>query len=100
MQARQNTFQRIQHDSARDAALRIWDRAKHAGRMYHLLRQQSRYEQALKCAEIKESCLRRAIRLLPDEIKVSIDSTYQIGMLSVRWPGHGALHLPADVQLS
>ncbi len=34
--------------------------------------------------------------LLPAEVRVTIDDTYQVGLVSVGWQGHGRFHLPAD----
>ena len=39
------------------------------------------------------------LRLEPDEVRVTIDDEYRVGLLSIRWPGHGMLHLPAATQL-
>jgi hypothetical protein len=45
--------------------------------------------------ELKARCLTRVAELLPAEVRVTIDHDYQIGLVSVHWPGHGRLHLPA-----
>jgi hypothetical protein len=46
-------------------------------------------------SEIKIRCLDRVADILPGEVRVTLDDDLQIGLISIRWPGHGRLHLPA-----
>jgi hypothetical protein len=50
--------------------------------------------------ELKARCVARVAEILPEQVRVTIDRDYQVGLISVRWPGHGRLHLPADGLMS
>jgi hypothetical protein len=96
---RNRTFQSILNDSQRDAGVAAWERACRASALRRLTSGKSRSATARQLAKIKRDSIRAAITLVPDEIVTTIDDDYQIGLLSVRWPGRGRLHLPADTRL-
>lgn len=58
---------------------------KHGGRRY-----------ARTLSKLKNNNCLRAVRLAPEVVKVGIDSDKHIGLPTVRYPGLGSLHLPAD----
>ena len=93
------TFRSIVEDSRRDAALTAWKRARRASSLRRIASDRGQTQTARQLAEIKRDAIRTAIALVPDEIVTTIDDDFQIGLLSVRWPGQGRLHLPADTVL-
>lgn len=93
------TFREIVEASRVDAAEAAWERAKTASRLRHFERGTGRYRDAQRLADFKAQAIRLAMSLAPEQISVTIDNDYQVGLLSIRWPGHGRLHLPTDAQL-
>ena len=45
---------------------------------------------------MKQDAIRLVASVLPEQLKITLDADYQVGLLSVRLKGHGRLHLPAD----
>ena len=90
------TFRQIVDRSKYEAAESAWDRAKLASGLRQYLALRNKSEQATRCAAIKAAALKLLSSLLPGEVVVTIDDDYQVGLISVRWPDHGRLHLPAD----
>jgi len=72
-----------------------WKRARQASALRQATYATSK-KAAARFADLKERAIDRAVAIVPELIQITIDSNYQLGMLSVRWPGHGRLHLPAD----
>jgi len=93
------TFRQIVESTRMDAARAAWDRAKFASRLRHVEAVAGHRRNARRLGEWKVRAIRLAVSLAPEQIRLTIDDDYQIGLLSVRWPGHGRLHLPADVRL-
>lgn len=93
------TFRQIVDASRVDAAEAAWERAKFASRLRHFEAGVGRHRNAKRFADSKLQAIRLAMSLAPEQISVTIDDNFQVGLLSVRWPGHGRLHLPADTQL-
>lgn len=89
-------FRQIVEASRVDAAEAAWERAKLASRLRHLESGAGRRRNATRFADSKVQAIRLAISLVPEQVSVTIDNDHQIGLLSVRWPGHGRLHLPSD----
>ena len=96
---RNRTFRSILMETRRDAAVTAWERARRVSGLRRLTSGYGQSHAARQLAEIKRDAIRTAITLAPDEIVTTIDDDYQIGLLSIRWPGRGSLHLPADTQL-
>ncbi len=88
------TFRQIVDESCVETATSAWERAKSASRLRHGLAINQRA--ARRMGELKARCLARAAEILPDQVMVTIDDDFQIGLVSIRWPGHGRFHLPLD----
>ena len=93
------TFKELLRETQEDAASTLWAKAKLASDLRHVSRTSGGWWQARTLGRLKKKHVRRAIELAPAQIRVTIDDDYQVGLLSVRWEGHGWLHLPADSQL-
>jgi hypothetical protein len=94
-------FRQIFEDCRREAAEAAWQRARLASWMRHSAAKHGRRKAARRLAQIKKDAVRRVLELLPREVAVSMDNGRQhVGLLSVRWPGHGAIRLPAQSRLS
>jgi len=89
------TFRQILEESRVETATAAWERATAASRLRHGLVSVRHRRGAQKLGELKALCLGRVGEILPGQIRVTIDNDYQVGLVSVRWPGHGRLHLPA-----
>jgi hypothetical protein len=92
----QSSFRQIRESARKQAAESAWSRAEQASAFRHLMVSQRRFAAARRFGEMKEAALKLAVSLLPEQVTVTIDDDYQIGMLSIRWKGHGRLHLPPD----
>jgi len=88
----------LANDTKRIAANHLWRRADNARRLYHALRKQGKRTAARRCADIKLQALRRAFELMEGEITIVIADD-QPGLLSIRWQGHGRMHLPCDADI-
>ncbi|MCG3130420.1 MAG: hypothetical protein FLDDKLPJ_01177 [Phycisphaerae bacterium] len=97
--SRGRTLRQIVSDLRRDAADNAWRRATLASRLRHAAAQMGQSRSSRVLGEIKRAALERVAELVPDEVGMTIDSDRHIGLVSVRWNGHGRLHLPADVQV-
>ena len=86
------TFREIVEAEREHSALRAWTRAKAASRLRHLAIKQRRFESAKILGRVKSQGIKRVIELSPAAVEVAEDRDYLIGMKSVRWYGHGALH--------
>ena len=73
--------------------MQAWTRARIASRLRHLAVSQRRFKAAKILGEVKDQGIKRALELVPAEMRVGEDRDYLIGRKSVRWYGHGALHL-------
>lgn len=93
------TFRQIVEESRSDAAASAWERAKFASGLRHIEAKIGRHKNAQRLAEWKARAVRLALSLLPEQIHVTIDNDYQVGLLSISWKGRGRLHLPADTYL-
>lgn len=88
------TFNQIREATRVASAQVVWERAKRLSAMRHAMLAQGDRRAARLLGERKARCLAHAAALAPEHVHVSIDDDYLVGMLSVRWPGHGRLHLP------
>lgn len=94
-QTARKTFCQILTDLRHDAAETAWQRAVLASRLRHVAANSGRRRAARRLGEIKQRAIERVIELLPRDIVVTVDDDRLVGLLSVRWNGHGRLHLPA-----
>jgi hypothetical protein len=88
------TFRQHLEETHIEAAIFAWDRATAASRLRHGLVAQGRRRDARMMGELKARCLGRAREILPGEVRVTTDTDYLVGMVSVPWRGHGRRHLP------
>jgi hypothetical protein len=95
MKTQRQTFRQILQESRVEAATAAWDRARVASRLRHDLAATGSRLAARLMGELKARCVARVAEILPVEVRVTIDDDYQVGLVSVHWPGHGRLHLPA-----
>lgn len=93
-------FNAIVEGARFNAADSAWKRAKKASLLRHLMAKRRRFKAAKRFAKVKAEALQLAASLLPEQIVVTIDNDYQIGLVSVSWPGRGKLHLPATTPFS
>jgi hypothetical protein len=90
------TFRQILGNSRVETATTAWERASVASRLRHGLVSVGHHRGARRLGELKARCLERVVEILPEQVRVTIDNDYQVGLISVRWPGRGRFHLPAD----
>ena len=88
------TFAQILERSRGESAGAAWDRATLASRLRRIAKRQRQPWAARALSKVKVRSVCRAMEILPAAIRIHIDDDYQIGLLSVRWDGHGWLHLP------
>ena len=93
-------FREICEAARVDAAERSRKTGALSLRLYHSIPARTRRATARRLAQIKQQKLLNAYRLLPEIIRQGIDSDHQIGLPTLRWPGRGAYHLPADTEFS
>ena len=79
--------------NAYKASESAWNRARLASELRHLCFKQNNHQASNLLGLIKKEALKLAYALNPSEIKVGMDDTYQIGMLSIRWRQE-RFHLP------
>jgi hypothetical protein len=94
------SFRQIRENTKTLAAESAWDRAEQASSLRHLMLSQRRYAAAARLGEMKEAALKLAVKLLPEQVTVTIDDDYHVGLISVRWKGHGRCHLPLDADIT
>lgn len=94
------TFRQILEKSRVETATAAWERATAASRLRHGLMSAGHRRGARKLGDLKARCLGQAVEILPGQIRVTIDNDYQVGLVSIRWPGHGRHHLPAGSLMS
>ncbi len=90
------TFAETLENTRKLAAESAWNRASVASSLRRCLKNTRNFRAQLLLGFLKKEALRIAVNLNPKEIIVGIDDDYQIGMLSVRWKGHGRYHLPME----
>lgn len=93
------TFREIVDESRPEAARQAWERAKTTSAIRHHLRDRRRHSAARHLGRIKHAAISRAIELAPEHVLVTLDTDFQVGLLSIRFNGRGRLHLPAAAQL-
>lgn len=99
MQARK-TFRQCLDETTKEAAEAAWHRAKLASKLRHAAVAAGRQRSARRLADLKREAIRHVLRLQPTGVQVTLDDNYHVGLLSIRWPGHGKMHLPTDTDLS
>ncbi len=93
------TFREMVESTRQDAAEQTWARANAVSAMRHAMQKSGKRRQAKALAAMKVRLIKRTIELVPDQVKIAVDHDYMVGLLSIRWKGHGKLHLPATTQL-
>lgn len=93
------TFRETVRETAQGSAEAAWDRARLASHLRHAAARQGHRRTARRLGELKREAISRVLRLQPGTVRVTVDSDYHVGLLSIRWSGHGSLHLPADTDL-
>lgn len=93
------TFRQMVEDARQGAAEKTWEKANAVSAMRHAARKTGNRRQAKALAAMKVRLIKRTIELVPDQVKIAVDDDYMVGLLSIRWNGHGKLHLPATTQL-
>ena len=84
------TFNEVLNDTRECAAKNSWARARQASKLRKITTGKTRKF----LGRIKIKAINRVIEIVPEQVKIRIDTTYCVGMPSVRWKGHGKLHLP------
>lgn len=90
------TFREILIQTRAAAAESAWRRATIASSLRRVLAARGDRRGAARLAEAKMAALRLVATLLPEQVKLTVDDDYQVGLVSIRWRGHGRFHLPAD----
>ena len=98
--SRNTNFREILEHSRGEAAERAWARAGLASALRHSCVTKKKCYQAARLGLMKAQSLRLAATLLPEQVHVTIDDDYQIGLVSIRWKGHGRFHLPGNAPVS
>lgn len=89
------TFREILQSTREKAAITAWERARVASQLRRIS-SQGDWRSAKCLSQIKQEAIQLAVTLLPEQVCISIDSDYQVGLVSVRFDGHGRFHLPAN----
>jgi len=90
------TFAETLENARKPAAESAWNRASIASSLRNCLKNTRNFRAQFLLGILKKEALRIAVNLNPKEIIVGIDDDYHVGMLSVRWKGHGRYHLPME----
>lgn len=90
------TFHEILECTRPQAAISAWTRARQASVLRHVAVTHGNKRAASVWSETKLEAIQRVAFLLPEQVTITIDSEYQVGLLSVSLEGHGRLHLPAN----
>lgn len=75
-------------------AARAFTRGKLASDLRHYAAARSQRKSARTLSRLKQSALRAAVEIAPHVVRVGMDDEFQIGLLSIVFPGRGRLHLP------
>lgn len=94
------TFREIFESSREEAAFSAWDRAQTASRMRHVAQGRGNWRAARCLSRIKREAIQLVASILPEKLRVTLDSEWHMGLVSVRLEGRGRLHLPADVTIA
>lgn len=95
-----SSFREILSITRAVAAASAWERARQASALRHVAKVRGDWQAANRLAQMKKEAIRLVAFLVPEQLKVTIDSDNQVGLLSVRLDGHGRLHLPLDTILT
>lgn len=90
------TFRQILRATREQAALSAWQRACIASNLRHLAASRGDRRSARRLSWMKQEAIRLVASLLPNQLKITVDSEHHVGLVSVRLKGHGRLHLPAN----
>jgi hypothetical protein len=95
MNSHRRTFRQIIEESRVETATAAWKRAAAASNLRHFLNSVGHHRWAREMGKLKARCLERVVEILPEQVQVTIDDNYPIGLVIVDWARHGRLHLPA-----
>ncbi|MDX1963967.1 MAG: hypothetical protein SFX18_12500 [Pirellulales bacterium] len=90
------TFRDAIQATRNNAAVAAWERARVASELRRISAKQGHLRAAQSFSQLKLRAIQRVAMLQPEKVRISIDSTYQTGLVSVRFDGHGCFHLPAN----
>jgi hypothetical protein len=93
------TFREILESTRHAAGISAWERARQASSLRHVATARGDRRGARRLSELKKEAIRLVAIILPEQLKITLDSDQQIGLLSIQLKGHGRLHLPADTDL-
>lgn len=93
------TFREIVDETRTQAARQAWDRAKAASAIRHDSHDRRRHSAVRLLSRIKQAAIARAVELAPELVRVTFDTDFHVGLLSIRFNGRGRLHLPPAAQL-
>ena len=96
---KRRTFAEICESERIPAAKRAFRRAIMASKFRKAARRRRKGRVAASLAITKVKAVRRALALAPELIRITLDSDFQIGLLSVRFAGVGRVHLPPATEL-
>ena len=92
------TLGKITRDASTGSSRSLWAKAKVASTLRHVAIRRRDIPAARILSDLKLRSIRRAVELAPHMYEVSIDSEYQIGLVSVRAEDGSMLHLPAAIR--
>ena len=90
------TFREILEAVREQAGVHAWERACTASKMRRGAAARGDRRSARRLSKIKSDAIQLVATILPEKLKISLDSDYYVGLVSVRLEGHGRLHLPAS----
>ena len=93
------TFCELAAECRRAAARRAWERARLASVLRRDAQDKGSRKAARVLGRIKHAAIARASELAPEQVRVTLDTDFHVGLLSVRFDGHGRLHLPAAAEM-
>ncbi len=94
-----STFREIFEATREQAAIHAWERACLASRVRRVAAARGDRRAARRLSKMKSDAIQLVAIILPEKLKITLDSDYQVGLVSVRLKGHGRLHLPANFEV-
>jgi len=92
-----NEILQTAHDDAADA---VWQRAETASALRHLCQSRGRRGRRSQriLGDLKKKSIDHLREVAPELVNLGLDSTYQVGLVSVCYRNRHRLHLPASVR--
>jgi len=88
------TFRETLLQTASAAARLAWQRARQASVLRKAALRSGNCRVAVRLSALKIRAVLRALEFAPDLISIGIDNDWEVGLLSISFPGQGRLHLP------